>query len=164
MRPAVPGCAVLNCQRPEDQIKIALSHHLDDFIETLLRNLFFWGSLKAMLARLVSDDGPHHVVSRPFVYVEEAEARVYTKQLGQPIIGCCCSACGDLRLQRQRVKWLILDLEHEHPAVKRSMHRAPGIVMPRHRHDTRLNPSGELRDDAALRLQDELPPLVQIQH
>src|SRR5215510_9305617 len=59
--------------------KIALGHHLDDFIETLLLNLFFAGALKAMPARLVSDNG-EHVVIRPLVYVEEAEARLYTKE------------------------------------------------------------------------------------
>ena len=75
--------------------KIALGHHLDDFIETLLLNLFFAGALKAMPARLVSDNG-EHVVIRPLVYVAEAEARAYAKERGLPIIGCCCPACGDL--------------------------------------------------------------------
>jgi tRNA 2-thiocytidine biosynthesis protein TtcA len=143
--------------------KIALGHHLDDFIETLLLNLFFAGALKAMPARLVSDNG-EHVVIRPLAYVGEDEARLFTKECGLPIIGCCCPACGDLSLQRQRVKRLILDLEREHPGVKASMLKALGNVMPRHLLDTRLNPSGELRDSVALRLEEETPPLIQIQH
>ena len=100
--------------------KVALGHHLDDFIETLLLDLFFAGVLKAMPARLVSDSG-EHVVIRPLAYVGEGEARLYTKQCELPIIGCCCQACGDLSLQRQRVKRLILDLEREHAGVKQSM-------------------------------------------
>jgi tRNA 2-thiocytidine biosynthesis protein TtcA len=141
--------------------KIALGHHLDDFIETLLLNLFFAGALKAMPARLVSDNG-EHVVIRPLAYVGEDEARLYTKQCGLPIVGCCCPACGDLSLQRQRVKRLITDLEVEHPGVKQSMLKALGNVMPRHLLDTRLNPSGELRDSVALRLEDEGTSLLQI--
>ena len=145
--------------------KIALGHHLDDFIETLLLNLFFAGALKAMPARLVSDNGEHTVI-RPLVYVEESEARLYTKERELPIIGCCCPACGDLSLQRQRVKRLIMDLEVEHPGVKQSMLKALGNVMPRHLLDQRLNPSGELRDSIALRLEDEQAgqSLIQIQH
>ena len=79
---------------------------------------------------------------------------MYSKEVGLPIIGCCCPACGDLSLQRQRVKRLIMDLEVEHPGVKQSMLKALGNVMPRHLLDTRLNPSGELRDSAALRLEE----------
>src|ERR687889_50033 len=88
--------------------KIALGHHLDDFIETLLLNLFFAGALKAMPARLVSDNG-EHVVIRPLVGVTEAEARQYARERTLPIISCCCRACGDLSLQRQRVKKLIAE-------------------------------------------------------
>ena len=124
--------------------KIALGHHLDDFIETVLLNLFFAGALKAMPARLTSDNGAH-VVIRPLVYVTEAEARAYCKERELPIIGCCCPACGDLSLQRQRVKRLIVELEREHPNVKASMIKALGNVMPRHLLDRRLNPIGELR-------------------
>src|SRR5512139_1085243 len=94
--------------------KIALGHHLDDFIETLLLNLFFAGALKAMPARLVSDD-QKHVVIRPLVTVPESEARQYAQGRSLPIISCCCPACGDLSLQRQRIKRLIAELEVEHP-------------------------------------------------
>jgi len=124
--------------------KIALGHHADDFIETLLLNLFFAGALKAMPAKLVSDDGAH-VVIRPLVYVGEDEARAYAKESELPIIGCCCPACGDLGLQRQRAKRLLMELEAEHPGVKQSMLKALGNVAPRHLLDTRLNPPAELR-------------------
>jgi tRNA 2-thiocytidine biosynthesis protein TtcA len=124
--------------------KIALGHHADDFIETLLLNLFFAGSLKAMPAKLVSNDG-ESVVIRPLVYAGEDEARLYCKESELPIIGCCCPACGDLALQRQRMKRLLMELEIEHPGVKQSMLKALGNVAPRHLLDTRLNPPAELR-------------------
>jgi tRNA 2-thiocytidine biosynthesis protein TtcA len=128
--------------------KIALGHHADDFIETLLLNVFFAGALKAMPAKLVSDDG-QHVVIRPLVYVGEDEARQYCKESRLPIIGCCCPACGDLGLQRQRMKKLLMDLEVEHPGVKSSVLKALGNVAPRHLLDTRLNPPAELRARAS---------------
>ena len=123
--------------------KIALGHHLDDFIETVLLNLFFQGSLKAMPARLVSDN-QQHIVIRPLVYVTEAEARAYTQEVGLPVIGCCCPACGDLSLKRQRLKRLIAELELEHPDIKNSMIKALGNVVPSHLLDTRLNPIREI--------------------
>jgi tRNA 2-thiocytidine biosynthesis protein TtcA len=122
--------------------KIALGHHLDDFIETVLLNLFFQGALKAMPARLVSDS-KKHIVIRPLVYVSEAEARGYTQECALPVIGCCCPACGDLSLKRQRIKRLISELEVEHPDIKNSMIRALGNVVPGHLLDRRLNPLPE---------------------
>jgi tRNA 2-thiocytidine biosynthesis protein TtcA len=123
--------------------KIALGHHLDDFVETVLLNLFFQGSLKAMPARLVSDNG-EHVVIRPLVYVTEAEARAYAQESSLPIIGCCCPACGDLSLKRQRIKRLIAELELEHPEIKNSMIKALGHVVPSHLLDRRLQPVRDL--------------------
>jgi tRNA 2-thiocytidine biosynthesis protein TtcA len=122
--------------------KIALGHHLDDFVETLLLNLFFQGTLKAMPARLVSDNR-RHVVIRPLVYITEAEARAYTQACGLPVIGCCCPACGDLSLKRQRLKRLIAELELEHPDIKNSMLKAIRNVVPSHLRDLRLNPGVE---------------------
>ena len=40
------------------------------------------------------------------------------------MIGCCCPACGDLSLKRQRMKRLLADLELEHPDIKNSMIKA----------------------------------------
>ena len=142
--------------------KIALGHHADDFVETLLMNLFFAGALKAMPPKLVSDDGAH-VVIRPLVYVGEEEARAYAKECELPIIGCCCPACGDLGLQRQRMKRMLMELEREHPGVKQSMLKALGNVAPRHLLDTRLNPPAALRarPDVAQALRSAGPEVAQ---
>jgi tRNA 2-thiocytidine biosynthesis protein TtcA len=137
--------------------KIALGHHADDFIETLLLNLFFEGSLKAMPARLVSDN-QQHIVIRPLVYVSEADCRDYTKAMNLPIIGCCCPVCGDLSLQRQRIKQLLTDLERENAGVKHSMLKALSNVSPRHLLDTRLNPPAEALGGR----EDTDAPLLQI--
>jgi tRNA 2-thiocytidine biosynthesis protein TtcA len=146
--------------------KIALGHHLDDFIETVLMNLFFAGSLKAMPVRLTSDKGAH-IVIRPLVYVTEAEAGAYCKESALPIIGCCCPACGDLSLQRQRMKRLIVELEREHPAIKNSMIKALANVAPKYLLDRRLNPAGEISQAIATQLEefDDVPagvPLIQL--
>ena len=144
--------------------KIALGHHADDFVETVLLNLFFAGALKAMPARLVSDDG-RHVVIRPLVYVSESDCRAYARASGLPIVACCCPACGDLSLQRQRVKRLLVELEREHTGVKASMLKALSNVMPRHLLDRRLNPPADLVSLAGEAIGDQSPaaePLLQI--
>ena len=129
--------------------KIALGHHADDMVETLLLNTFFAGALKAMPARLVSDNG-RHVVIRPLAYVWEEEARAYAKACELPIIGCCCPACGDLSLQRQRIKRLLMELEREHPDLKSSILKSLGNVQPRHLLDRRLTASrADLKFDPA---------------
>jgi tRNA 2-thiocytidine biosynthesis protein TtcA len=91
-------------------------------------------------------------VIRPLAYVLEEEARAYAKASDLPVIGCCCPACGDLSLQRQRVKRMLMELEREHPGVKASLLKALGNVAPRHLLDRRLNPP-----DAPLRRGDDVP-------
>ena len=143
----------------EGATKIALGHHLDDFIETLLLNLFFGGALKAMPARLVSDDG-RHVVVRPLVYVSEQEALDYAMACELPIVGCCCPACGDLSLQRQRLKRLIGELEREHPGIKSSMLKAIQNVHPRHLLDTRLNPLETMARTGRVEAEEDAPSVA----
>jgi tRNA 2-thiocytidine biosynthesis protein TtcA len=83
-------------------------------------------------------------VVRPLVYVTEAEARMYAEEAKLPVIGCCCPACGDLSLKRQRIKRLIAELEIEHPEIKNSMINALGNVVPGHLLDRRLQPGRDL--------------------
>ncbi len=117
--------------------KIALGHHLDDIIETVLLNMFFAGTLATMPIRLVSDDGKHTVI-RPLGYAREDDIREFARLTKFPVIGCMCRHCGDSSLQRQRVKAMLKDLEAKHPGVKSSMLRALGNVKPSHLLDPKI--------------------------
>jgi tRNA 2-thiocytidine biosynthesis protein TtcA len=100
--------------------KVALGHHLDDLAETLLLNLFFSGSLRAMPARLRADDG-RNVVIRPMAYVEERDLIAYAAERRYPTVRCSCPTCGLPDQQRQVVKRMLSGLEAEHPGLKSQM-------------------------------------------
>ena len=116
--------------------KIALGHHRDDMIETLLLNLFFTGQIKAMPARLVSDD-QRHVVIRPLAYCTESEIASYAALKEFPIVPC--SLCSNqANLQRQRVKQLVAMLSSENPQIPDSLGAALKNVRASHLLDPRL--------------------------
>ncbi|PLX81512.1 MAG: tRNA 2-thiocytidine(32) synthetase TtcA [Desulfuromonas sp.] len=117
--------------------KIALGHHLDDFIETLLLNQFYVGTLKAMSPKLAADNGRHTVI-RPLVYVEEGDIIRFSRQHQMPVICCACPVCGEVDQKRQRMKQLIRELSQENRHIKRSMLGALGNVHPRHLLDKEL--------------------------
>jgi len=104
--------------------KIALGHHQDDMIETLLLNQFFIGTLSAMSPKLKADDGKN-IVIRPLIYVLESEIREYTRIKGFPIVCCQCPLmCGESvhgDYKRRRIKQLIRQLEGEIPDIRNSL-------------------------------------------
>lgn len=111
--------------------KIALGHHRDDFIETLLLNQFYNGRIKAMAPLLRADDG-RNVVIRPLVYVPEEDIIAYAADAGFPVTCCACPACGDPDQKRVKIKALLAGLEEEHPGIKASLLAALGDVDHRH--------------------------------
>ncbi len=99
--------------------KIALGHHRDDLIRTLLMSIFYSGEIRSMPPKLLSDN-KKHVVIRPLVYCQEKDIISYAKERRFPIIPC--NLCGSQEnLVRQRVAVLIDELAKENPKVPSNM-------------------------------------------
>ena len=142
--------------------KIALGHHRDDSLETLLLNMFHSGQMQAMPARYTTDDGRFDVI-RPLIYCAEDEIEQYAIARGFPIIPC--NLCGSHEGQRKWVKRLISDVESHIPQVRNSMLAALQNVRPTHLLDAdlleRLNaqasPGDGTQEDDILRLVTNRP-------
>ena len=122
--------------------KIALGHHADDIIETLLMLQFFNGQIKTMPPVLKAENGIHTVI-RPMVYVWEQDVIEYTRAMKFPVVCCCCPACGDTSLQRQQIKRFLKRLEEGHPGIKNSLLKATRNVHLPYLMDSRYLPGGE---------------------
>ena len=136
--------------------KIALGHHRDDIMETFFLNLFHGGKLKAMPAKLRSDDGKH-VVIRPLAYVEERDLEAYAGLRRFPIIPC--DLCGSQdQLQRKQVKALLREWEKKHPGRLDTIFNDLGNVAPSHLMDRDLHDFDTLAADP-----EEAPSAAPIQ-
>ncbi len=106
--------------------KIALGHHRDDMICTLLMSIFYNGEIRSMPPKLLSDN-KRHIVIRPLTYCQEKDIIEYAKEQAFPIIPC--NLCGSQEnLMRQRVKALILQLSQENPKIPSNMLHALSSV------------------------------------
>ena len=123
--------------------KIALGHHRDDMVVTLMMNMFFGGRLKGMPPKLVSDDG-QHVVIRPLAYVAEADLERWAVLREFPIIPCTLCGSQD-NLQRVQTKALIHEWERRFPGRIDNIFNAMGRITPSHLMDRNLYPFTTLR-------------------
>ena len=116
--------------------KIALGHHRDDILATFFLNLFHGGQLKAMPAKLRSDDA-RHVVIRPLAYVAEADLAAYAETKAFPIIPCTlCGSQADL--ERKQIGEMLREWDRRHPGRIASIVRALGDARPSHLLDRKL--------------------------
>ncbi|MBI4952687.1 MAG: tRNA 2-thiocytidine(32) synthetase TtcA [Myxococcales bacterium] len=116
--------------------KVALGHHRDDVLATLLMNLVFAGQLKAMPPKLVCDEGDI-VVIRPLVYCAEADLAAFAAERAFPIIPC--RLCGSQpNSERRAVGELLEALEARQPGARTNMLAALRNVRPSHLLDAGL--------------------------
>jgi tRNA 2-thiocytidine biosynthesis protein TtcA len=128
--------------------KIALGHHRDDILETLMLNMFYAGKLKGMPPKLRSDDGKH-IVIRPLAYVPEKLLERYAGDMNFPIIPC--DLCGSQpNLQRQVMKEMLRDWEKKFPGRVENLFRSMHHIVPSHLMD------GEAFDFQNLEISTEL--------
>lgn len=118
--------------------KIALGHHRDDMVVTLLMNMFFGSRMKGMPPKLVSDNG-EFVVIRPLAYVAEDDLVRWSEHRQFPIIPC--SLCGSQEnLQRVLTKKMIREWDKEYPGRIDNMFSAMGNITLSHMMDRKLHP------------------------
>lgn len=108
--------------------KVALGHHRDDLIETLLMSILYTGQIRSMPPKLLTDN-KKHIVIRPLSYCQESDIIEYAKEQNFPIIPC--NLCGSQEnLTRQRVKNLIAELAKTNPKIPSNILRAISNVKP----------------------------------
>jgi tRNA 2-thiocytidine biosynthesis protein TtcA len=116
--------------------KIALGHHRDDAIETLLMNLFYTGKLQAMPAKYTTDDGRFEVI-RPLIECAEADIIEHARWAAYPILPC--NLCGSQDgLRREKMRALVDAMEADNPHVRSVMLNAMRNVHPSHLLDRSL--------------------------
>lgn len=116
--------------------KIALGHHREDAIESLLMNAMFNGQIKAMSAKLHADNGIDTVI-RPFLYTPEAWLIEAANYLDIPISeqSFCTRAHSG---QRHECKKLLEALEAKNPNIRGNLLRSLHHVVPSHLMDPKL--------------------------
>lgn len=108
--------------------KIALGHHRDDLIRTLLMSILYNGEVRAMPPKLLSDN-KRHIVIRPLAYCQEQDIITFAQERNFPIIPC--NLCGaQENLARQRVKVLIDGLTKENEKVPSNILHALSAIKP----------------------------------
>ncbi len=116
--------------------KVALGHHMDDVVETLFLNMFQGGRMKAMPAKLKSDDG-RHILIRPLYYCRERLLSRFAKVQNYPIIPC--NLCGSQEnLMRVQLKSMLAEWDRSHPGRVENIARSIGHITPSHLADQRL--------------------------
>jgi len=126
--------------RDHGYTKIALGHHADDLIETLLLNQFFNGRIKSMAPLLHSDDGQNTII-RPLCYVTEKTISEFATAQQFPLLSPPCPN-RKVKNKRAQIKKLISRLDSDFPGMRHSLLRSMTTIDTRHLMDHRYRTDG----------------------
>ncbi len=109
--------------------KIALGHHFDDVIETILMGMLYGGQIQTMLPKLKSTNFEGMELIRPMYYVREKDIIAWREEYGLRFLRCACKftsdvARGDTDGKRQKVKELIRRLKAEDPQIEQNIFKS----------------------------------------
>ncbi len=105
--------------------KLALGHHLDDVVETIMLNVLCSANYKTMMPKLKSDNFDNMEIIRPLYYIEEKDIIRFTNYTGLKMLDCACTvAKKEEDSKRADIKRLISNLEDDFDNVKMSIFRS----------------------------------------
>jgi tRNA 2-thiocytidine biosynthesis protein TtcA len=134
--------------------KVALGHHRDDLISSLLMSIFYNGEIRSMPPKLLSDD-LHQILIRPLSYCQEKDIAEYAALNQFPIIPC--NLCGSQEnLARKKVKRLIEQLALDNPKIPSNMLSALQQIRPSQMMDKDLWDFHHLEDKQVMAIADEI--------
>lgn len=138
--------------------KIALGHHRDDLIRTLMMSILYNGDVRSMPPKLLSDN-KKHIVIRPMCYVQERDIIAYATAQQYPIIPCTLCGSQD-NLARKRVGQFIQQLALDNPKVPSNMLHALQSIKPSQLMDQDLWNFRELEQGLINRQEDLHQPIM----
>lgn len=118
--------AIYSYAKREGFTKIALGHHRDDLIESLLMSILYSGEIRSQPPKLITNDRKH-IVIRPLAYCQEQDIIKYAHEQNFPIIPC--GVCSNQKnSMRAHVKALLKQLAAENPKVpSNALHALQGV-------------------------------------
>lgn len=105
--------------------KIALGHHMDDLIETLLLNMVYSGNISTMVPKQSLFDGELHII-RPLAYIEKSDVKKLAELFGIEAVENYCPLEKDTK--RETVRSMLAELYTQESGAKRSLFKAMSNV------------------------------------